>query len=108
MNLNNISLPYPVLGISDDITTSLPDDAISINIDKDVINYMFDINLKFNNNDIKYLIKTGFAEYSCEYLWAQQQKSVEWKTLSKDISNSEHKKWHVLYTSDLCSECFHL
>ena len=39
---------------------------------------------------------------------AQQQKSVEWKTLSKDISNSEHKKWHVLYTSDLCSECFHL
>ena len=39
---------------------------------------------------------------------AQQQKSVEWKTLSKDISNSEHKKWHVLYTSDLCSERFHL
>ena len=41
-------------------------------------------------------------------IMAQQQKSVEWKTLSKDISNSEHKKWHVLYTSDLCSECFHL
>lgn len=71
MSLNNISLPYPVLGISDDITTPLPEDAISIDVKKDVKTYTFNISLKFNNRDIENLIKEGYAEYSCEYQCAR-------------------------------------
>lgn len=67
MNLNNISLPYPVLGISDDILPILPEDAVTFELNADVMNYTFDINLKFNNPDIQNLIDTGKAEFTCEY-----------------------------------------
>ena len=67
MNLNNISLPYPVLGISDDITPLLPQDSVSVQPLNDAQNYLFIIELKFNNTDITNLIKAGKAEFSCEY-----------------------------------------
>lgn len=67
MNLNNVSLPYPVLGISDDITPLLPDDAACFELNADALNYTFDISLKFDNRDIQRLIDRGMAEFSCEY-----------------------------------------
>lgn len=67
MNLNNISLPYPVLGINDDITPFLPDDAVSVELQSNPKAYTFIISLSFDNKDIKELIKSGKAEYSCEY-----------------------------------------
>lgn len=68
MNLNNISLPYPVLGISDDILPLLPDDAIVIdNGDCNRDSYEFHIRLKFENDDIKQIIEKGDAEFSCVY-----------------------------------------
>ena len=67
MNLNNISLPYPVLGISDDILPILPEDAVHFELTADVRNYIFNISLKFDNLDIQRLIDKEDAEFSCEY-----------------------------------------
>ena len=67
MNLNNISLPYPVLGISDDILPMLPDDAVTFGLTADAKNYKFEIDLKFENPDIMSLIQAEKAEFSCEY-----------------------------------------
>ncbi len=67
MNLSNLSLPYPVLGISDDIQPLLPDDAVDFELSADPRNYTINIRLKFENDDIQRLISEGKAEYSCEY-----------------------------------------
>lgn len=67
MNLNNISLPYPVLGISDDVLPVLPEDAVQFELTADVKNFTFKIDLKFESRDIQNLIDKGHAEFSCEY-----------------------------------------
>lgn len=67
MNLSNISLPYPVLGISDDVLPTLPDDTVSFSLSADKRNYTFIIDLKFENSDIQYLIDSNKAVFSCEY-----------------------------------------
>lgn len=67
MNLNNVSLPYPVLGISDDITPLLPENTVSVQVLPDARNYLFLIELRFDNEDISNLIDIGKAEFSCEY-----------------------------------------
>ena len=66
MNLSNISLPYPVLGISDDIFPQLKDDCIRMTPNKTGRSYCFDITLMQENKDISILIANGFAEYVCE------------------------------------------
>ena len=63
MNLNNISLPYPVLGISDDILPLLPEAPISFELSSDNYNYTFDIELHYENKDIQQLIDEGKAEF---------------------------------------------
>lgn len=67
MNLNNISLPYPVLGISDDIMPLLPEDAAVVKLTEDARNYLFSITLNYSNKDIANLIETEKADFSCEY-----------------------------------------
>mgnify|MGYP007133704993 CR=1 FL=1 len=67
MNLNNISLPYPVLGISDDILPMLTEDAVQLELSVDERNYTFDIRLNFDNADIQKLIDEDKAEFTCEY-----------------------------------------
>ncbi len=67
MNLNNVSLPYPVLGISDDVFPLLAEDAVHFELTADAKAYTFNINLKFDNADIQKLIDSQKAEYSCEY-----------------------------------------
>jgi len=71
MNLNNISLPYPVLGISDDILPLLPQDCVSVSLEQDLKFYTFYINLKFFNEDITLLIEQKKAIYTCEYSCAR-------------------------------------
>lgn len=67
MKLNNISLPYPVLGVNDDITPGLPADSVVIKFDKsNPIEYKLSVSLKFDNPDIEQLIKDGYAQYVCE------------------------------------------
>lgn len=67
MKLNNISFPYPVLRYgSDDIIPELANDSITISVTKEVTDYIFDISLKMNNQDIENLIFQDKAIYTCE------------------------------------------
>lgn len=67
MKINDISLPYPVLGISDDVFPLLKNDCVSIEepvVTADSI--LFKVHLKQNNKEITQFIKKGKAEYVCE------------------------------------------
>ena len=66
MKTNNISFPYPVLGVGDDILPVLQEDCIQVNTSNDAHNYYFDIALKYENKDIRNLVESGYAEYTCE------------------------------------------
>lgn len=66
MRTNNISFPYPVLGVGDDILPMLPEDCITVETSSDIQNYYFDVKLKFDNKDIESLVMSGVAEYTCE------------------------------------------
>ena len=67
MNYNNVSLPYPVLGINDDIFPLLEDDCIEMEEPvKTPTDYQFFFTLKLKNTDIANLLSSGKAEYICE------------------------------------------
>lgn len=66
MKISNVSFPYPVLGVGDDILPMLTDDCISVEISNDVQNYYFDVTLKYDNHEIESFVSEGFAEYTCE------------------------------------------
>ena len=67
MKINDISLPYPVLGISDDVFPLLKDGCVSI---EDPVctasSFRFKVHLKQKNKEISQFIKKGKAEYVCE------------------------------------------
>ena len=67
MKIEDVSFPYPVLGISDDITPALPDNDVVIKC-KETVPGIFDfsVEMHFENTDIEQYIKDGFAEYSVE------------------------------------------
>lgn len=68
MKLNNVSFPYPVLGISDDIIPGLPEDSIVISCDRsDKNSYKISVSLRFENSYIEDLISKGLAKYICEF-----------------------------------------
>lgn len=67
MKYKNVSLPYPVLGIYDDVYPLLGDDCIQMSDPvKTATEYQFGINLNQDNKDIAQLVKEGKAEYACE------------------------------------------
>lgn len=63
MKTKNIKLPYPVLGLNDDIT---PLPKFDIKMSSDRMKYMFDISFTVENPDIQKLIDNGDAQYVCE------------------------------------------
>lgn len=66
MRFKNISLPYPVLGVNDDILPRLSEDCISVSEKITPMEYIFLVSLKHQNDDISRLISDGSAEYACE------------------------------------------
>lgn len=67
MNYKNISLPYPVLGIYDDVYPLLEDGCVQMDTPvKTASEYHFGITLTQRNRDITSLIDAGMAEYACE------------------------------------------
>ena len=67
MKINDISLPYPVLGISDDVYPLLKDDCVSI--EKPITTattLQFKVHLKQKNKEISQFIRRGKSEYVCE------------------------------------------
>ena len=67
MKYKNVSLPYPVLGIYDDVYPLLGDDCIQMSDPvKKATEYQFGIDFKQGNKDIARLVNEGKAEYACE------------------------------------------
>ena len=69
MRIDNVSFPYPVLGISDDIQPTLHEtgcDIPDIQINEAGNEFSIDITLKLENSDILNYIKNDYAEYSVE------------------------------------------
>lgn len=67
MNYNNVSLPYPVLGINDDVFPLLDDQCIQMaDPVKTPSDYVFVIDLTQRNAEISRQINRGMAEYACE------------------------------------------
>ncbi len=67
MKINDISLPYPVLGISDDVYPLLKDDCVHIEDPETTVSTVrFRIHLKQKNKEITQFIRKGKAEYVCE------------------------------------------
>lgn len=64
MNLSNINFPYPVLGSYDDILPE-PSEPV-VEITKDSKEYHFNIELDYDNDDIKELVEQDYADYVCE------------------------------------------
>ena len=65
MKINNLSFPYPVLGIGDDIMPS-PGFASDPNVAKTTGKYIFEVSLNMRNADIDNQIKNANASYVCE------------------------------------------
>lgn len=69
MRTENVSFPYPVLGISDDIRPSLEETGCEkpqINISEEGSSFHISVVLKLEDKDILNYIKDGFAEYTVE------------------------------------------
>lgn len=67
MKYKNVSLPYPVLGIHDDVYPLLEDGCVQMGEPKmTAVDYGFDICLTQRNKDITELVALGKAEYACE------------------------------------------
>lgn len=65
MNISNLSLPYPVLGISDDIIP-LPDTPVVQTTTSDPYEHIITLTLNTRNSYIEQLVKDGKAQYVCE------------------------------------------
>ncbi len=65
MNISNLSLPYPVLGISDDIIP-LPESPVIQPVPNDPTDHIITLSLNTRNPYINNLIKEGKALYACE------------------------------------------
>ena len=67
MKYKNVSLPYPVLGIHDDVYPLLDDGCIQMETPvKTASVYHFGITLTQRNHDITALVAENKAEYACE------------------------------------------
>lgn len=69
MRIDNVSFPYPVLGISDDIKPTLEDtncESPVINVYKDGTNIVISIQISLENEDIINYIEKDDAEFSLE------------------------------------------
>jgi len=67
MKYKNVSLPYPVLGIHDDVYPLLEDGCVQMEAPvKTASEYRFGITLTQRNKDITSLVAQGKAEYACE------------------------------------------
>lgn len=64
MNINRMSLPYPVLGINDDVMP-LPT-LLNEPVVQTKTHYIFEFDAVIENKEILRLIDEGYAEYTCE------------------------------------------
>ena len=63
MKISDVSFPYPVLGIGDDV---MPLPGIKYRFNSNKSSYIVDFDITMENEDITRLISEGYAEYKCE------------------------------------------
>ena len=63
MNVNDVSLPYPVLGIGNDV---LPIPKMDLSFKSFETKYVFEFDFTMENPEIQEYIDRGMAEYVCE------------------------------------------
>lgn len=64
MNVNKMTLPYPVLGINDDV---LPRPSMSqVSLSQTKTHYHFEFDAICENDEILNIIEDGYADYVCE------------------------------------------
>ena len=65
MKINDLSFPYPVLGIGDDILPK-PIFIDEPQVMSDTTNYTFTVDFDMANPTIQQIVDSGFAIYLCE------------------------------------------
>ena len=98
MKIENVSFPYPVLGINDDIIPTLQDSGCSkpdINIEEEGDSFRIYVTLKLANADILKYIEDDYAEFTVEvscpstmfrYCWPSPKPKFDF-TIKKELLN---------------------
>ena len=106
MRIDNVSFPYPVLGISDDIKPTLQEtdcDVPEIQITESGNDFCVEVTLKLEDTDILNYIKDDYAEFSVEV----SCKTTKYRRCI--VSSLPHFSFHVkknLFNGKLEFECF--
>lgn len=106
MKINsNTSYPYPIWGWKDDYKSTINDEDILITeiLDKD--NFVYELELRAQNEDIEKLIEQGKAIYACvgicqttfhHYYFTSENAKFTIAIPRKEVNNKIELKWMVL------------
>lgn len=106
MKINsNTSYPYPIWGWKDDYKSTINDEDILITEISDMDNFVYELELRAQNEDIERLIEQGKAIYACvgicqttfhHYYFTSENAKFTIAIPRKEVNNKIELKWMVL------------
>lgn len=106
MKINsNTSYPYPIWGWKDDYKSTINDEDILITEISDKDNFVYELELRAQNEDIEKLIEQGKAIYACvgicqttfhHYYFTSKKAKFTIAIPRKEVNNKIELKWMVL------------
>lgn len=106
MKINsNTSYPYPIWGWKDDYKSTINDEDILITEISDKDNFVYELELRAQNEDIEKLIEQGKAIYACvgicqttfhHYYFTSENAKFTIAIPRKEVNNKIGLKWMVL------------
>lgn len=106
MKINsNTSYPYPIWGWKDDYKSTINDEDILITEISDKDNFVYELELRAQNEDIEKLIEQGKAIYACvgicqttfhHYYFTSENAKFTIAIPRKEVNNKIELKWMVL------------
>lgn len=106
MKINsNTSYPYPIWGWKDDYKSTINDEDILITEISDKDNFVYELELRAQNEDIEKLIEQGKAIYACvgicqttfhHYYFTSENTKFTIAIPRKEVNNKIELKWMVL------------
>lgn len=106
MKINsNTSYPYPIWGWKDDYKSAINDEDILITEISDKDNFVYELELLAQNEDIERLIEQGKAIYACvgycpstfrHYYFPSENSKFTISIPRKEVNNKVELKWMVL------------
>lgn len=106
MKINsNTSYPYPIWGWKDDYKSTINDEDILITEISDKDNFVYELELRAQNEDIERLIEQGKAIYACvgicqttfhHYYFTSENAKFTIAIPRKEVNNKIELKWMVL------------